>query len=76
MALCYFAGGSAYDIALVHGVAYTEVYKSVWKVVDTVNKCTELEIQFPDNWDKATETNCSPVSEEKQGWLWEVCWSC
>ncbi len=34
MALCYFAGGSAYDIALVHGVAYTKVFKSLWKVVN------------------------------------------
>ena len=51
MALRYFAGGSVYDIALVHGVAYTEVFKSLWKVVNAVNKCKELEIKFPDNWD-------------------------
>jgi hypothetical protein len=47
IALRFFAGGSAYDIALVHGVSYVEVYRSVWRVVDAVNQCAELCIQFP-----------------------------
>jgi hypothetical protein len=67
MALRYFAGGSAYDIALVHGVAYTEVYKSVWKVVDAVNKCKELEIQFPDNWDEQRQLAAQFQKKSKAG---------
>lgn len=47
IALRFFAGGSAYDIALVHGVSYVEVYRSVWRVVDAVNQCAELQIQYP-----------------------------
>jgi hypothetical protein len=47
IALRYFAGGSSYDISLTHGVSHTEVYKSVWLVVDAVNTCKKLNIEFP-----------------------------
>ena len=46
-ALRYFAGGSAYDIALVHGVSHSEVFNSVWKVVDAVLACEALSFEFP-----------------------------
>jgi DDE superfamily endonuclease len=49
VALRYFAGGSAYDIATTHGISHTDVFRSVWKVVDAVNKCSELSFNFPDN---------------------------
>ena len=49
IALCWFAGGSVYDIMLVHGVSYVEIYKSVWKVVDDVNETVSLDIKFPKN---------------------------
>jgi hypothetical protein len=39
IALRYFAGGSSYDICLAHGVSHSEVFKSVWLVVDAVNQC-------------------------------------
>lgn len=52
VALRYFAGGSAYDIALVHGISHTEVFNSVWKVVDAVNACRELAIEFPSDHNK------------------------
>ncbi|CAB9521960.1 unknown protein [Seminavis robusta] len=46
-ALRYFAGGAAYDIAVVHGMGHTDVYRSVWKVVDAVNKCPKLDFSYP-----------------------------
>ena len=48
-ALHYFAGGEPADIMQTHGVAYMEVYNSVWKVVDAVNSCPELQFTFPHN---------------------------
>ena len=46
-ALRYFAGGSAYDIALVHGVSHSEVFNSIWRVVDAVMECNDLAFSFP-----------------------------
>lgn len=43
-ALRYFAGGAVDDIAIVHRVSNTEVYDSVWFVVDAVKKCPQLAI--------------------------------
>jgi DDE superfamily endonuclease len=51
MAIRYFAGGAPPDIALVHGVGLSDVYKSVWMVVDAVHKCPDLAINFPVNHD-------------------------
>ena len=53
MALRYFAGGSIYDIGLVHGVQPWEVYRSAWRVVDTVNLTVSLQIAYPE--DHATQ---------------------
>jgi DDE superfamily endonuclease len=47
IAIRYFAGGRPDDIAISHGVSHSEVFVSVWQVVDAVNKCTELAIGFP-----------------------------
>ena len=47
MALRWFAGGSSFDIALYHGVHYQETMKSVWTIVDLVNLCEKIKIQFP-----------------------------
>jgi DDE superfamily endonuclease len=47
VALRYFAGGRPDDIALVHGISHSEVFNSVWKVVDAVNSCKNLNIGFP-----------------------------
>ena len=46
-ALRWFAGGSAYDIAVAHGISHTDVFRAVWRVVDAVNKCPELSFNFP-----------------------------
>jgi hypothetical protein len=36
-----------YNIALVHGVSTSEVYRSAWWVVHAVNKSKKLKIKFP-----------------------------
>jgi hypothetical protein len=50
-ALRYFAGGSVYyDLAVMHGISCTEVYRSIWRVlvVDAVNSwCDKLKNEFP-----------------------------
>jgi len=46
-AIRYFAGGSPYDIAVMHGISHTSVFDSVWMVVDSVHACPELDIMFP-----------------------------
>jgi DDE superfamily endonuclease len=47
MAIRYFAGASPYDIALVHGVAHSDVFNSIWLIVDLVNTSTDFTIEFP-----------------------------
>jgi DDE superfamily endonuclease len=47
VALRYFAGGSTYDLAVMHGISPNEVYKSVWMVLRAVNSCGHLQISFP-----------------------------
>ena len=32
-------------------VAFSEVYKSIWKIVDAINACKKLTIKFP-NYDE------------------------
>jgi hypothetical protein len=44
--LRYFAGGSAYDIICVFGIAYTEVLSSVWIFVEAINQCPQFEISY------------------------------
>lgn len=38
----YFAGGSPYNIAIAHGISVREVYTSVRRTVDAVNKTQAL----------------------------------
>lgn len=49
VALRYFAGGSPYDLSLLYGMSLTEVYSSVWRVVDAIIACRVLRIEFPSN---------------------------
>jgi len=46
-AIRHFAGGSSDDICLVHGTSHSEVFNSVWKIVDAVNLCEELAFKCP-----------------------------
>lgn len=52
VAIRYFAGGDPLDISLVHGISHSEVFRSVWFVVDAVHLCPELEIKFPTDHDR------------------------
>jgi hypothetical protein len=47
--LRYFAGGSVYNIMLVHGVSLQSVYNSIWGVVDVINVTAKLKYQVPDH---------------------------
>ena len=57
VAIRYFAGGSPYDIALVHGISHSEVFVSVWRVVDAINIHPSLAITFPEDY--ATQRSIS-----------------
>ena len=48
IALRYFAGASPYDLVVTHGVSMTSIFYSIWGVVDCINKCSQLDIIFPD----------------------------
>lgn len=50
-ALRYFAGGRPDDICLSHGISHSEVFNSIWLVVDAVNSCNELAFQYPTSHD-------------------------
>ena len=54
VALRFFAGASPYDMAVCHGVSVKEVYRSVWYVVNAVNRSSssELKIEFPSTHDE------------------------
>ena len=47
MALRYCAGGDPLDICDHHGVNDYEVVRSVWFVVDAINKAPQMNIEFP-----------------------------
>ena len=48
IALRYFAGASPHDLVVTHGVSMTSVFLSIWGVIDSINKCSDLDIIFPD----------------------------
>jgi hypothetical protein len=50
VAIRYFAGGSPYDISVVHGISHTDVFRCVWTVVDAVNACPEFAFKYPSDW--------------------------
>ena len=47
MAICFFAGGEAYDISVMFGISLLSVFDSIDAVVDAVNGCKEMDIVFP-----------------------------
>jgi hypothetical protein len=55
IALRWFAGGSVWDIAIVHGVSVSAVYESIWIIVHAVNVCSSLRLQFPHTHQKQRE---------------------
>ena len=51
-ALRYFAGGSAYDLMGKYGISHSEIFTSVWAVVQSVNRTPELHIKYPHDFNK------------------------
>eukprot|EP00970_Alexandrium_tamarense_P016947 scaffold7881_cov103-Alexandrium_tamarense.AAC.1 len=49
-ALRYYAGGSVYDIISSYSISHTELFQSVWYVVDAVN--ASFNIKYPRNHDE------------------------
>ena len=49
MGLRWMAGGDPLNIPSAHHVEPGEVLQSVWMVVNSVNKCSELDISFPES---------------------------
>ena len=55
VALPYFAGGSPYDITTTFGISFSEVFVSVWSIVDAINRCTNFDIEYPMTEEKQRE---------------------
>ena len=53
-ALRFFAGGDPYDIMISHGISHSSVYRSIWGVVDCVNRCETLSFHFPTHEEQRT----------------------
>ena len=66
-ALCWFAGDSAYDIAVSHGIGHTDVFRAVWRVVDAVNKCPELAFNYPESHHKQRQIAAGFARKSKAG---------
>ena len=46
-AIRYYASGCPLDIMSSHGIGYNDVYNSVWSIMDAINSCPKLRIEFP-----------------------------
>ena len=46
-ALQFFAGADPLDLMLSHGISHSSVYRSVWGVVDCINRHDGLKFYFP-----------------------------
>jgi hypothetical protein len=66
-ALRYFAAGSPYNISVVHGMSHSEVFTSVWRVVDDVNGCSGLEFHYPSSHNEQRKIADGFWSESKPG---------
>ena len=51
IAMRYFAGGAAYDIAPLWGVSHVEVYHSVEDVTEAINQSDAFKLQYPKDHD-------------------------
>jgi hypothetical protein len=51
-AICWFAGGSVYDIMTTYGIGHTDTINSCWYVVDAINRHPLFAITYPEDHDK------------------------
>ena len=47
IAIHYFSGANPCNLMSSHGVGYTDVYRSVWSIVDAINRCPYFQISHP-----------------------------
>ena len=52
IAIRYFAGGEAYDLQTTFGVSHSQIFVSVDAVMDAVNSCPSISIDFPTCYDE------------------------
>lgn len=70
-AIRYFAGGSPYDLMCKYGISYIEVMRSVWAVVEAINKLQEFHISYPA--DHETQRQIAAAFEAVSGVKFDNC---
>ena len=66
-ALRYFAGGRPDDISISHGISHSEVFTSIWRVVDAVNSCDKLTFKYPTDHAKQKDVAAGFARKSKAG---------
>jgi hypothetical protein len=47
IALRYFAGGSPLDFIASHDISHSSIWNLIWRIINAINECEQLQIQFP-----------------------------
>jgi hypothetical protein len=47
IALRYFAGSSPLDFIASHGISHSSIWNLIWRIVNAINECEQLQIRFP-----------------------------
>lgn len=71
VALRYFASGQALDLMIMFAISYTEVFRSVWLIVDAINICEDLSLSFPS--DHARQRQIAAEFFEKSSVGFDIC---
>ena len=51
-AICWFAGGFAYDFMTTYGIGHSDTINNCWFVVDAISRHLRFDIAYPANHDK------------------------
>ena len=73
-ALRFWAGGDAYDLMLVFGISYCEVFRYVDFLLDAINKTHSLRIEFPTDHKK--QKDIAKEFESKSDVRFDNCVGC
>jgi hypothetical protein len=68
--LRYVAGGSYSDIRFFTGISTASLYRVIWKCIDAINACPELDIHFPTTKDEVIKAAQGFQSISTQGCIW------
>ncbi len=66
----YLAGGSYSDIRFFTGVSTASLYRIIWKCVDAINACPDLDIRFPRTNEEVIEAARGFQTISTQGCIW------